>query len=96
MSAWFVYLIRCRDGSLYTGISVDPQRRLLEHQRGGPRGAKYLRGKGPLQLVFRHPAADRSSASKLECCLKKLTRSSKEQLISGQLDPTALLDQPPV
>jgi len=90
MSAWYVYLIRCRDGSLYTGISVDPQRRLREHQSGGPRGAKYLRGKGPLQLVFSHPAADRSSASKLEYRFKKLSHSSKERLIGGHFDPTTL------
>jgi len=94
MSGWYVYLIRCRDGSLYTGISTDPERRLGEHLSGGTRGARYLRGKGPLHLVFQYPLPDRASASRYEYRLKQLPRSGKEKLIEGDLDPQELLTTP--
>lgn len=81
---WHVYLIRTAAGLLYTGISTDPERRLLEHG-AGTRGSRMLRGKGPLQLVFRKPAGTRSMASKLEARIKKLSRLQKLQLVSGQL-----------
>ena len=91
MSAWHVYLIRCHNGNLYTGICVDLERRLAEHQSGGPKCAKYLRGKGPLQLVFSYPAPDRSVASKFEYQLKQLPKGDKEKLIIGILDPQSVL-----
>ncbi len=87
MSPWYVYLIRCHNGSLYTGICVDLARRFEEHRRGGRKCAKYLRGKGPLQLVFSYPAADRSQASKIEYQLRRLPKRCKEKLIVGDLDP---------
>ena len=77
-----LYIVRCADGSLYTGIAVDVARRLAEHA-GGPRGARYLRGKGPLELVFEQPVGDRSYASRLEHRVKRLGRSAKEALIAG-------------
>ena len=55
MTAWFIYIIRCADGSLYTGITTDVSRRFAEHARSGPRAARYLRGRGPLTLVFWAP-----------------------------------------
>ncbi len=91
MCAWHVYLIRCHNGSLYAGISLDPQRRLAEHQCEGPKCAKYLRGKGPLELVFSYPAVDRSMASKFEYRLKRLPRHTKQGLINGDIDPDQVL-----
>ena len=81
-AAWFVYMIRTASGTLYTGISTDPERRLAEHS-GDSRGAKSLRGKGPLELVFSIPACDRSEASRLEARIKKLPRSDKNKLVCG-------------
>ncbi len=91
MSDWFVYLIRCHNDTLYAGICVDLERRLSEHRSGGPKSAKYLRGKGPLEMVFSHPAPDRSVASKWEYQLKRLPKQTKEQLIRGVLDPQEVL-----
>ena len=81
-NVWYVYLIRTRNGSLYAGITTDTERRLKEHH-GAAKGAKNLRGKGPLELVYREQFENRSVASKLEARIKKLTRMQKEALISG-------------
>ena len=77
-----VYIVRCADGSYYTGIATDVERRIAEHE-GSPRGAKYLRGRGPLRLVYSEKVGDRSTASRLEYHVKRLDRSGKEALISG-------------
>jgi putative endonuclease len=82
---WHVYIIRCRDGSLYTGIATDVARRLEEHKDN--RGAKYLRGRGPLSLVFEHRVGTRGQALKVERHIKGLSRREKEKLI---LDGTGL------
>jgi putative endonuclease len=79
MSAYSVYLIRCRDGSLYTGIATDVARRLAEHEEGA-KGAKYLRGKGPLTLVFEQEIGNRSLASKIESRIKRLTSAEKSDV----------------
>lgn len=79
-SGWSVYLLRCGDGSLYTGIAIDVARRLAEHEAGA-RGAKYLRGRGPLELAFSQQVGDRSAASRLEYRIKRLSREQKEMLI---------------
>jgi putative endonuclease len=84
INVWYVYLIRTRSGSLYAGITTDTERRLKEHH-GVTRGAKHLRGKGPLELVYCAQFENRSIASKLEARIKKLTRMQKEALISGAL-----------
>lgn len=76
---WSLYLIRCSSGQLYTGITTDVDRRFAEHQQG--KGAKFLRGKGPLELVFAALIGDRSDALKMEIRVKKLRRSKKEVLI---------------
>ncbi len=78
-----LYLLRCADGSLYTGIAVDVEKRIAEHEKGS-RGAKYLRGKGPLRLVFEQHIGNRSIASRVEYRVKQLDRSQKEALIDGQ------------
>ena len=74
-----VYLVRCRDGSLYTGIAKDVSRRIVAHEQGRS-GAKYLRGKGPLELVFQRPIGDRGLAQRIEHRIKCLPRAEKEDL----------------
>ena len=86
MAIWHLYLIRCGDGSLYTGITTDISRRLLEHQNAGRKASKYLRGKGELTLAYQRDAGDRSAASKLEYAVKQLSKSQKEQSVIGSLD----------
>lgn len=78
-----LYIVRCADGTLYTGIATDVKRRLSEHE-SGLRGARFLRGKGPLQVVFSEVVGDRSLASRLEYRVKKLDRSKKLELIDGR------------
>ena len=85
-TTWFVYMLRTGSGALYTGISTDPQRRLGEHQVG-KLGARSLRGKGPLQLVWQQAATDRSSASKLEARIKQLNKADKERVVRGEWVP---------
>lgn len=85
MSDWFVYLIRTNRGALYTGITRDVERRFKEHQGGGPRAAKALRGRGPLTLVFQQAVADKSEALKLEMQIKKWPRKKKEALVAGSV-----------
>jgi len=79
---WFVYMLQTAAGLLYTGITTDPARRLDEHG-GTTRGAKSLRGKGPLKLVFQMAVRDRSEASVIEARIKKLSRRDKERLVAG-------------
>jgi len=84
---WHLYMVRTNHGQLYTGITQDVTRRFLEHQEGGKKAAKYLRGKGPLKLVFQQEIGSRSSALKAETALKKLPKQKKESLAenSGRL-----------
>lgn len=82
VETWQVYILQTAAGLLYTGISTDPVRRLREHE-SGRRGARSLRGKGPLQIVYVTPAANRSAASILEARIKRLSRAQKLQLIAG-------------
>jgi putative endonuclease len=77
-----LYIVRCADDSLYTGIAADVDKRLAEH-RSGPRGAKYLRGRQPLKLEFSQRVGDRTLASRLEYRVKRLSRARKEALIAG-------------
>lgn len=76
---WNLYILRCGDGSLYTGIAVDVERRLQMHRSG--KGAKYTRGRGPLELVYREECEDHSAALKRELAVKALTKEEKENLI---------------
>ncbi|MCF7352776.1 GIY-YIG nuclease family protein [Vibrio sp. CK2-1] len=78
--SWFVYLIRTRTKTLYCGITNDLERRFEQHQTG--KGAKYLRGKGPLSLVWSQQVADKSAALKEEIRIKKLSKATKEKLIA--------------
>ena len=76
---WYVYILRCGDGTLYTGITDDVDRRLAVHRSG--KGAKYTRGRGPLEVVYTQEVPDKSAALKREIAIKKLTRQEKERLI---------------
>ena len=79
-NTWHLYILRCRDGSLYTGITTDVEKRLEAHRSG--RGAKYTRGRGPLELVYREECGTHSVALKREIEIKRLTREQKQALIS--------------
>ncbi len=81
MTEWYLYIVQCRDNSLYTGIATDVARRLAEHEGKGKCGSKYLRGRGPLKLVFSKKIGDRSLALRVEIRVKKLTKEKKEVLI---------------
>jgi len=77
--AWFLYIIRCKDNVLYTGITTDVQRRFNVHQAG--KGAKFLRGKEPLELVYQKEIGSHSDALKEEIRIKKLSKAAKEEMI---------------
>lgn len=78
---WYVYLLRCADGSLYAGITTDPDRRLAEHNAGT--GAKYTRARRPLALAWLEPAADRAAASRREYQVRTLAKADKERLVAA-------------
>src|SRR5712664_736278 len=78
---WSVYVVRRRDGALYTGIATDVRRRIAEHARGRGRGAKSLRGRGPLWLVFQRVIGSKSLALRVEGTIKRLRKARKEELI---------------
>lgn len=81
-SQWHLYILRCGDGSLYTGITTDVERRLEEHRSG--KGAKYTRGRAPLELVYREACESHSHALKREYEIKSMKREKKEALICGK------------
>ena len=85
-----LYIVRCANGSLYTGIATDVQKRLAEHEAGS-RGARYLRGKGPLDIVFSEVVGNRAQASRLEHRVKQLSRTRKLALIDGRLQLSDLI-----
>lgn len=79
--AWSLYILRCGDGTLYTGIAVDVDKRFQMHESG--KGAKYTRGRKPLQIVYREVCGSHSDALRRELAVKALTREDKEKLISS-------------
>ncbi len=80
---WFVYVIECRDGSLYTGIAVDVEKRFAKHAAG--KGGRYTRSHPPLRVLASFPCADRSVALKAEHAIKKLSPAAKRALCVGEL-----------
>ncbi|MGA0023930.1 MAG: GIY-YIG nuclease family protein [Burkholderiales bacterium] len=78
---WQVYIVRCADDSLYTGIALDLERRIAEHNGNGGPGASYTRSRRPVTLVYCEAAADRSAASRREYEIKQLSRAEKLALI---------------
>ena len=80
---WFVYIIRCADSTLYTGISTNVTRRFEEHASSSPRSAKYLRGRAPLKLIYAKEIGTQSEATIEERRIKALTKAQKLNLIEG-------------
>ncbi len=91
MTQWHLYLVRTRLNTIYTGIATDVERRLREHGSGKNNGARYLRGRGPLELVYQVRVGDRSLALRLEYAIKQLPRSKKEMLVASAPDRCHLL-----
>ena len=85
MNNWFLYLIRCKNGRLYTGITTDVERRFEEHRNGKKKGSKCLRGKAPLKLVMKKKVGNRSMALKIEAKVKKLPKTKKELFVDGKI-----------
>lgn len=81
LPAWWVYVVRCADGSLYTGIARDPASRVATHNAG--RGARYTRSRRPVALVFSEPATDRGAALRREAAIKRLPAEAKRQLVTS-------------
>ena len=79
--SWILYILQCSDGSLYTGITYDLERRLKAHRCG--KGAKYTRGRGPLELVYQEHCESHSHALRREYAIKQLSREEKLRLISN-------------
>lgn len=88
-----MYLVRCRDGSLYTGISTDVARRFARHREEGAAGAKYLKGRGPLTLVFKKKLGSNSLALRVERRVKKLSKAKKEELIGSKTHINKIIKQ---
>ncbi len=81
MTTWFVYVLECRDETLYTGITNDPDRRLAAHQQGT--ASRYTRSRRPVRMIYRERLPSRSEALRREAWLKKLDRGAKLRLIAG-------------
>jgi len=82
-AAWCVYMLRCADGTLYTGITTDIARRVAEHNGEGGLGARYNRSRRPVQLVYVEAAADRAEAARREAAIKRLDRVRKLALCAS-------------
>jgi len=91
MPEWHLYMVRCRGGSLYTGIATDVERRLAEHRAG--KGAKYLRGRGRLKLVFKQRIGNRGAALKIERRIKKWPKDKKERLVASGIGIEELMQR---
>ena len=86
--SWFVYLVRCRDGTLYTGVAVDVSRRVAEHNAG--RGARYTRGRAPVRVVAASRALEKRAAYRLEYELKRLRAREKAAALRAWPEPRSL------
>ncbi len=80
---WWVYILRCNDGTLYTGVTTDMERRVKEHngEMGGEKGAKYTKMRRPVTLVYKEKVLDRSAAQAREAEIKKLSKERKSALV---------------
>ena len=81
---WYLYILRCGDDTLYTGITTDVQRRLADHRAG--KGAKYTRGRAPLELVYEESCGTQSDALRRELAVKAMKRLDKEKLLQDMKD----------
>ena len=84
MADWYVYVVRCSDNSLYTGITIDVERRIDEHNNNNRLGAKYTRARRPVIHVYSEQLGSKSAAAKRESAIKQLTKDEKEQMIAGE------------
>jgi putative endonuclease len=91
MNEWSVYIIRCDDSALYTGISTDVPRRVQEHRSGDWKAAKYTKSFSSIQLVYEILIGDRSLAAKIEYQIKKLPKQKKELVVSSCLSRGELI-----
>lgn len=82
-AAWWLYIVECADGTLYTGVTTDVSRRIAEHN-GSTRGAKYTRSRRPVELRYTQPCADRSDAQRQEARIKRLSRTDKLRLVCSK------------
>ncbi len=82
MSQWYVYMLECADGTYYTGVTTDLERRVAEHngEASGAKGAKYTKARRPVRLIYSEIVKDRSAAQIEEAALRRLTRHEKEKL----------------
>jgi len=80
-AAWFVYVLRCCDGSFYTGVTTDTDKRTAEHNRGA--GARYTRARRPVSLVYVEAATDRAAAQRREHQIKRMRREEKRRMIAA-------------
>ena len=92
MAQWSVYIVRCSDGALYTGIATDVRRRIAQHEQGNGRGAKYLRGRAPLRLVLERTIGAKGLALRVESLIKKLPKTRKEKLIEQEIMVNQVVD----
>ncbi|MDG1461231.1 MAG: GIY-YIG nuclease family protein [Luminiphilus sp.] len=83
--SWWVYLVRCADSTLYSGVTVNLMRRLRQHNGELVGGARYTRGRRPVELVWQKSASSRSEAQQLEAQTRRLSRRDKQKLISGKV-----------
>ena len=93
VSMWWIYMIRAVDGALYTGVTTDVSRRLNEHRDLAPqsRGSKFLKGRGPIELVLTEKIGDKILAHQLEYRLKRLSKVAKEEIVARQFNREDLL-----
>ena len=84
-NTWYLYILRCKDGTLYTGITTDVEKRFQTHQSA--KGAKYTRGRNPLELVYREKCGTHSDALRREWEVKQLSREQKQALIAWYAEP---------
>jgi putative endonuclease len=89
MAGWWVYILRCGDGTLYTGIALDVPKRVEVHRNGA--GAKYTRSRRPVTLVYQEPRSDRSAALRREAELRRMGRAAKLALVAGAEAPCPAL-----
>jgi len=80
---WYVYILQCSDNTLYTGITVDLDRRVQEHNQDNKLGARYTRARRPVSLVYQESCSSRSAAAKREAAIRKMSRDKKQEMIMG-------------
>ena len=93
MQNWFVYIIKTRLDTLYTGVTTDVERRVEEHRNAGSKGARYLRGKAPLTLVWHESGMDKQTAMRVEYQIKRLPRAVKDKIITRQVCLTTVFPE---